>query len=142
MSKPPLKAITLHRPWAYAVAHLGKPVENRTWACPLPYGSLIAIHAGRKFDKDAADLICDWGYKCPPDEEQPTGIVAIARFMGNITFLDSPWFFGPIGWHLENVVAIPPVPCLGQKGLWNVPTTLLPLERVAFFESLKWRTGA
>lgn len=137
MSKQPLRAITLHRPWAYAVAHLGKPVENRSWACPLPVGSLLAIHAGRRFDGQSADLIRRWGYECPPDEEHPTGIVAIARFVGNVTALDSPWFFGPIGWQLTDVVPINPVPCSGQQGLWNVPDDVLPAVRIAYATALR-----
>lgn len=141
MTSQTLKAITLHRPWAYAVAHLGKPVENRSWACPLAPGSLIAIHAGRRFDKDAANWIQQRGYECPPDEEQPTGIVAIVRFVGNVTALDSPWFFGPIGWRLDEVVPINPVPCSGQQGLWRVPDDVLPAVRLAYGAALKGVTA-
>lgn len=136
MTKPPLMAITLHRPWAYAIAHLGKDCENRSWACPLSPGSLIAIHAGRKFDKDAADWIERQGYECSTDENQPMGIVALARFQGNVTALDSPWFFGPIAWKLADVVPINPVPCRGQQGLWRVPDDVLPAVRVAYAHAL------
>lgn len=121
---PPLKAITLHRPWAHAVAHLGKDYENRSWGCPLPPGSLIAIHAGKKFDPAAADWIRrTLGQDCSPD--QPTGIVAIAKFGGNVRAADSPWFVGPIGWRLTDVVAFPSIPCRGQQGLWRVPDETL-----------------
>jgi hypothetical protein len=126
--EPGLKAITLHRPWAYAVAHLGKSVENRTWPCSLSVGSLIAIHAGRKFDKDAVDWIKqNTDLECPPEEAQPTGIVALARFMGNVSALDSPWFVGPIAWKLTDVLPIDPIPCPGQQRLWDVPLELLSL---------------
>lgn len=126
--EPGLKAITLHRPWAYAVAHLGKRVENRSWPCPLPVSSLIAIHAGRKFDPTAADWIKKHtGLVCPPDEAQPVGIVAMARFMGNVTTLDSPWFVGPIAWKLTDVLPIDPIPCPGRQRLWDIPLKLLPL---------------
>jgi len=130
----PLRAITLHRPWAYAIAHLGKRVENRTWPCPLAPGSLLAIHAGRKYDKQAADWIRqNFGFDCPPDgAEHPTGIVAIARFCGNVTASEYPWFVGPIGWQLADVVVIPPVPCSGQQGLWSVPADWLPSVRKAY----------
>jgi len=138
MNKPPLKAITLHRPWAYAIAHLDKRIENRTWACPLSPSSLIAIHAGRKYDKQAADWIRQTiGQDCPPDgDEHPTGIVAIARFSGNVTASDSPWFVGPIGWRLAAVVPISPVPCPGQQGLWTVPEDWLPAVRKAYHHAL------
>lgn len=40
-------AITLWPEWAYAVAHLGKNIENRTWEPPDGLlGQMIAIHGG------------------------------------------------------------------------------------------------
>jgi len=42
-----MKALTLKQPWAWAVAHAGKDVENRTWKPPASViGQRIAIHAG------------------------------------------------------------------------------------------------
>lgn len=130
MTKPPLYAITLHRPWAFAVAHLNKDIENRTWECPLEPGSYIAIHAGKTWDEEGAEWI---GLeRLPPEPEHPLGIVAIARFMGNITTSNSPWFFGPVGWKLEGAIAIPPVACRGRQKLWRVPEELLPELRAAY----------
>lgn len=79
-------SITLHRPWPYAIVNLGKPVENRIWNCSLEPGSLIAIHAGKKFDKQAAEWIRQSiGSEVPPDgTEHPTGIVAIASTVREI----------------------------------------------------------
>lgn len=50
--------------------------------------------------------------------------------------VDSPWFVGPIGWKLADVVAIAPVPCSGQQGLWMVPVDLLPYVRRAYQQAL------
>lgn len=36
-----------------------------------------------------------------------------------------PWFFGPVGWRLDKVVAIDPVPCAGAQGLWTMPPDVL-----------------
>lgn len=130
--KQRLNAITLHRPWAYAVAHLDKRIENRGWPCPLPVGSLIAIHAGRRFDFESAEKIRARGYECPEHEQHPMGIVAMARFMGNVSSSNSHWFIGPIGWELSDVVAIPPVPCKGKQGLWLVSGDLLQSVRTAY----------
>ncbi len=34
----------------------------------------------------------------------------------------SPWFGGPVGWVLLDVLALPePVPCKGAQGLWTLP---------------------
>jgi len=42
-----MKAITLWPEWAHAVAHLGKPIENRDWRYSTALiGERIAIHAG------------------------------------------------------------------------------------------------
>lgn len=51
-------ALTLRRPWAAAVVHLGKAIENRTWKPPVhAIGQLLAIHAGRNIEPDALDFI-------------------------------------------------------------------------------------
>jgi hypothetical protein len=63
VSKQPLKAITLHRPWGHAIAHLGKDIENRTWKCPLPIGSYVAIHDGNTEDSDSDWFMGSIGWK-------------------------------------------------------------------------------
>ena len=137
MSKP-LKAITLHRPWAYAVADLGKSIENRTWPCPLTPGSLIAIHAGKRWDQSGADWIESVGLgMVPPKDEHPDSVItAIARFQGNVSESASPWFVGPTGWMLSEVTPITPVACRGRQGLWNVPEDVLPVVREAYRNAL------
>jgi hypothetical protein len=40
---------------------------------------------------------------------------------GEISVGQAPWFSGPFGWLLTDVVAIEPVPCLGAQGLWLLP---------------------
>jgi hypothetical protein len=116
-------AITLHRPWPYAVCHLGKPVENQGWRCPLPKGSFLAIHAGKKFDKVAVAWIKNkLGLVLPPDgDAHPEGIVAVARFMGNVTAHGSPWFTGPYGFVLQDITPRPVVPCRGALGFFDAP---------------------
>lgn len=43
-----MKALTLTCPWAHAIAHWGKNIENRTWQPPRAlFGERIAIHAGK-----------------------------------------------------------------------------------------------
>ena len=49
-----MKALTVIQPWAWAIAHAGKRVENRTWGPPRDViGQRIAIHAGRRLDDRA-----------------------------------------------------------------------------------------
>lgn len=42
----------------------------------------------------------------------------------------SPWFMGPYGWILDEVIALPsPVHCKGMQGLWTVPADIEALMR-------------
>lgn len=57
-----MKALTLWRPWPYAIFHLpadiAKRVENRSWKPPdWLLGERIAIHAGATYDREGADFI-------------------------------------------------------------------------------------
>ena len=132
----PLYAITLHRPWGWAVSVLDKDVENRNWKCPLPTCSLLAIHSGKRWNQQGADFIEKINpssqalMPLPPKEDHPTGIIAIAQFDGNVEKSDSQWFCGTIGWKLSNVLSFSdPIPCNGQQRLWHVPEDLLPEVR-------------
>lgn len=92
-----IKGITLHRPWGYAIAHLNKRVENRTYNCPLPIGSYLAIHNGKEWDEEGADFVCRMNpselIDNPTDKTvAPSQIIAIAKFVGNVTECDSEWF--------------------------------------------------
>lgn len=55
MRRPPLPALTVHQPWAWALAGGWKPVENRDWPPPGSLlGRYLAIHAGLRYDEEAA----------------------------------------------------------------------------------------
>lgn len=50
----PLLAITVHQPWASLIALGDKTIENRDWLPPPDLvGKWVAIHAGKKFDRNA-----------------------------------------------------------------------------------------
>lgn len=46
-----MKALTVRHPWAWAIIHGGKDVENRSR--PTKYRGLLHIHAGKAMDFDA-----------------------------------------------------------------------------------------
>lgn len=54
-----MKALSLRQPWAYAVVHLGKRIENRRWTTSLRGDFLIHASKGmtRAEYEDAADFI-------------------------------------------------------------------------------------
>jgi hypothetical protein len=152
-----LKALTLHRPWSDAIARGPKRVENRTWTPPADMlGRFIAIHAGKRFDDGVGIALTAMGSGWDPpldDAESPQGIVGIARLIGVADrrgdklrlmvpgfpmpgvanrlelLVDDRWWAGPVGWLLDDVLAIEPVPCRGAQGLWLVPPEVDALVR-------------
>ncbi|MBR8638680.1 ASCH domain-containing protein [Streptomyces tuirus] len=49
-----MKALTIRQPWAGAIAHQTKRVENRSWKLPAKHeGARILIHAGAEPDRNA-----------------------------------------------------------------------------------------
>lgn len=140
---PVLRALTLIRPWSAAIAEGKKPVENRTWTPPANLvGTYLAIHGGQKYEDQL-----DWPDGWTPGQAPP-GIVAVVRLGGVLDIRtrqrrvmlpqvgpkltdeqhaklvdldDDPWFVGPVGWYLIDVVAIEPVDCKGAQKLWEVP---------------------
>lgn len=88
-----MKALTLHRPWPWAIcspaipAELRKPVENRGWAPPAwLIGQRLALHAGKTWDEESAEDMRDGAYggrlACPPAAEHPVGVVAVVTVRG------------------------------------------------------------
>ena len=139
-----LHALTLHRPWAWAVAHLGKPIENRDWRPPARlFGEWIAIHAGLMFDAEAAEWIRRQGLEVPENGGPAGAILCVAHLVGFVEvengFRRFPegeigdrvravvargerWLVGRYGWCFDEVVPLAePVPCRGAQKLWRVP---------------------
>lgn len=48
-----MKVLTVRQPWAAAIIHGGKDVENRTRNLAGSYRGPVAIHAGLAYDEDA-----------------------------------------------------------------------------------------
>lgn len=42
-----MKAISVRQPWAFAIIHLGKDVENREWRYPPKYRGPLLVHAAK-----------------------------------------------------------------------------------------------
>lgn len=56
-----IRALTLRQPWAFAILHLGKSVENRSWKPPRSViGKRIAIHAGLTLDQPGDNKLRTW----------------------------------------------------------------------------------
>jgi len=121
-----MRALTVQQPWAYAISHLGKDVENRTWKPPEHVvTTYIAIHAGKATDGSGYGAIRTILER--PDLDLSPGVmslgkvVAVAKLAGWTRDSRSPWAFGPIVWILEDVRPLPnPTHAVGKQGLWTL----------------------
>jgi hypothetical protein len=61
-------------------------------------------------------------------------VVGVAQLVGveRAAPAGDPWWCGPVGWRLGNVVAIAPVPCRGAQGLWTLDESTYLAVREAF----------
>jgi hypothetical protein len=91
-----LHALTIHQPWASAIARGWKSIENRTWPPPPQlFGRHLAIHAGKSFDQlGLQDLARDQVRLGIPDGDlnssMPTSaIIAVARLAGAVLVVDA-----------------------------------------------------
>lgn len=134
--RPVLHALTLHRPWCWAIARAGKDVENRTWAPPAWLcGQWLAIYSGKAWDDLAADAMRSLGIRnVPTPESWPPGrIVALARVSHWTTQPHGKWKKdGSVGWVLRDVLAIDGPSMRGAQGLWRVQAPYLPAIRAAY----------
>lgn len=139
MIKPPLLGLTLRRPWPLLIAKGIKRIENRPWH-PEPRlqpGEWFAIHAGKKTDLRCQPMALRNGVSIDiffghPPANTESAIVAVAKYGGYTRASEDGWFFGPIGWILDDVVEVDPVPCKGAQQLWRVPDDVADRVRAGF----------
>lgn len=145
-----IKALTVKQPWAWAIAHHEKRVENRTWK-PKDPPDFLAIHAGKK-DRDYVRSALNHleGQKGIPIKDLPhpdlipygavVAVSKIARIVEDRAELPAGqdrWWDGPVGWVLEDVTPIDPVECRGALGLWDLPPDVLAQVRKNYAAALE-----
>lgn len=117
-----MKAISIKQPWAYAILHCGKDIENREWY--TKYRGEFLIHASKKFDMEGYNFIKNELNVNLPSEwkEFPRGcIVGKVFIIDCVKNYDSKWFFGPFGFVLMNPIALEyPKEWKGQLGFFEV----------------------
>lgn len=127
MTDLPTIALSVRQPWAWAIVHAGKDIENRT-AVSVATGRMhparIAIHAAqgmtRKEYENVADFMASIGVTCPrPDALVRGAIVGAVTVTAIIDRHPSPWFFGPRGLILADAVAVDPIPAVGHLGYFD-----------------------
>jgi len=149
-----MRAITIRQPWAWAIVHAGKRVENRSWG--TDYCGPVLIHAAKGMTRTEYELACSViesivGRYCVPPIEKLLrgGIVGRAQLVDHIhpgglgmrgypsaraarlrhRLADDPWYGGEHGLVMDDVEPTPFVECRGALGLWQPPDHVLEALR-------------
>jgi hypothetical protein len=125
-----MKALSIRQPWAWAILHAGKDIENRDW--PTRFTGTIAIHAAKGLTKDEHLLasmqieeITGLRPSAFPMLKERGFIVGVADIVGCVKDSNSDWFYGEYGFLLERVAVLPsPIYCKGALGFWEVPADI------------------
>ena len=122
-----MKALSVRQPWAWAILHAGKTVENRSY--PTGYRGLVAVHASAQPDRDGdVKLLAILG-RYAGDVLDFGSLLGTVRVIGCVQDADtySKWAErGAWHWLLADPVAFAePIPCKGRLGLWTVPEGLV-----------------
>lgn len=138
-------AITIHEPFVWCFTHAGKRIENREWrpedyGITLQRGDYVALHAGKRYDIDAAiDLsimLAEDGLRVPEPEGLDLGAFgAVARWWGVVRNVkpessqarwrsETRWAFV-----FDEIWPLPTrVPARGMNKLWKIkPDDLVEL---------------
>lgn len=145
-----MKAITVRQPWAWAIMHGGKDVENRSRNIAGKYRGPVVIHAGKAYDEDDfpgfLNMLLHLGKSRPAADEMhlgaAIGVVDLIEVHDALTCQDavpindlesewvvcSPWGeFDQQHLVLANPHPFPePIPYRGALGLWEFPDELVP----------------
>ncbi|MEM1351003.1 MAG: hypothetical protein AAGF27_01595 [Pseudomonadota bacterium] len=139
MNNLPRIALSVRQPWAWAIIHGGKVIENRSLGS-IRAGRMgpgvICVHAATGMKEDeyryAHWRLARHGVACPrPDALIRGGIIGTIEVTGIIMESDSEWFGGEAGLTLANPQAIEPVPAAGALGYfeWVKAGDFAPMKR-------------
>jgi len=137
-----MRVITVRQPWAWAIVHLGKDVENRTRNIAGSYRGQVAIHAASReaspYNEVAAEVFRLGGqWVFASDLGAIIGVVDLVNVHHDQDCWHKPWKHEVESrcsqWamedhhHLElaNPRAIDPIPAKGKLGLWRPDAELL-----------------
>jgi hypothetical protein len=143
-----VRAITVKQPWAWAIAHGGKTIENRSQG--TRYRGTLLIHAGKAWSDRGADderVLAAWdplddGLAWPTSNFPAGVVIAVAllvdshpdagccRPWGESSYTEAGGRERTVVHHLvlEDVVPLDrPVPARGALGLWRPPAEVAGL---------------
>lgn len=122
----PELALSVRQPWAWAIIHAGKDIENRNWreSGLLRRRGRIAIHASKWVAfgeyESAAEFMWQLGIFCPQSRDVARGgIIGSVEVVDVVDFSLSVWFFGPRGLVLRDPSSCPFIPARGALGYFK-----------------------
>ncbi len=131
-----MPVLSLWPEWIWAIACLGKRVENRTWVKPELYQQQLLLHGSRMIGgrkagglEDVQDVLLQGQLGLKQAQEglrwadgargKIMAVVRVKEFVRKRP--GDPWFVGPWGWVFEEVqVLAEPVEARGMQGIWHV----------------------
>lgn len=134
MADLPKLALSIRQPWAWAIIHAGKDIENRDWSTNRR--GPICIHAAKGMTKDEyhhasyaiqkavgpvdqAWLDQWFGVTPAPYKLDRGGIIGVADIVDCRGASESPWFMGAYGFVLRNVKPVKFIPVKGALGFFD-----------------------
>jgi hypothetical protein len=134
MTTLPTLALSVRQPWAWAIIHAGKDIENRMWKRPNPGLNVrgrVCIHASKGVTQDEyqdANIVIGKASKTHAHSPMPYNlkygyIIGTVEIVDVVKAHDSPWFQGPfaglVGLVLANPEPIEPIRISGALGFFN-----------------------
>lgn len=119
-----MNAFTVKQPWAWAICHGGKDVENRSKPYPAKFHlQHVALHAGLDITTDGLHALELRGIM--PIAVFPLGVIVATLVLEGYAekLVPGGWYEGNglFGWKLRDVrVLSEPVPARGFLGLWGL----------------------
>ena len=125
-----MKCLSIRAAWAHAIIHLGKDVENRTWA--TKFRGRFLVHASATKDGES--------YAAMIRQAMASGVVMLAPkfrdlrhggIIGTVEltdcglFVSSPWWIGPNGFKLADPRPLPFIPYKARLGFFEVPDSVV-----------------
>ena len=119
-----MKALSIRQPWAWAIIHARKDIENRKWN--TKYRGSFFVHAAKKFDRQGYDWLLQnkellhIASLPQPTEFRSGGLIGTVNIIDCVEDHGSNWFFGPYGFLLEDPKPIDFIPYKGQLGFFSI----------------------